>query len=375
MLDKIRECKNINDITTTIIENSYNIYLNNYHHKKDFNNTVNWKHSEGLYLSLKASVDNPLSNLNILCSSIRKKLLQIYYSDINEFNDFEFYETLVYTELYSTLKELENKLGFNYIKSQFKNVQTSNKFCGTILTIIVNKNMKRLQKNQLSSVIAKSTTINGKTVWKYETVKFANFDSTISTNKDEVMNLYDYIVYKSQNYNGSDELGIYDTDEYNCLYTNEPNNRNIISYLAKNLNLLTSNQRYYLKSATTRNYKTDAQIRDRFIRKLSIDKNVKIKLNEDSKLESIELTSDYKKSLDIILSQRTNEQIFNTLIEFIKKNNKTSDLLLDLILDCDTKFYKPIIDKLNDKDSNIDYIENQFKHVTYKLKLAYYKGR
>lgn len=370
MIYEIRRCKNINDIYEIIIENSYDIKLNNYHQKQDYISGGKWSYAEGYYLIPKKLKGKTESHLDTLCLSIKKKLMKIYSNDIKETGDMEFYETMSYTELFFTLKELETKYGFQYILDKFENVDTVNQFCGFIVSIIANRNMKVIQCNKSSTVIAKAIKVNDRTVWTYEYLSFVDGDGTVKDNKsDEVYSAYEYIINQNINFSNSEESGLFNYDNYNGFETEKIDNDNIISYLSSKTNLLTVAQQNYLRNSTKRNYQMERKIKERLVRKLSNDKNIEIKLDSDGKLIYIKLKDNYFSILDSILSQRNNKTKFLKLIEVIKKNNRYSDRLMDLILDCDSKFYAPIIKYLTDDVLDMIYIDSSFNHVLYKLKI------
>lgn len=371
MIDEIMKCKNINDIYEIIIENSYDIKLNNYHQKQDCTSGGKWSYAEGYYLTPKKLKGKTESHLDTLCLSIKKKLMKIYSNDIKETGDMEFYETMSYTELFFTLKELETKYGFQYILDKFENVDTVNQFCGFIVSIIANRNMKVIQGNKSSTVIAKAIKVNDRTVWIYEYLSFVDIDGNIKNNKsDEVYSMYEYIINQNINYANSEESGLYNSDDYEGFNTNEIDNDNIISYLSSKTDLLTVAQQDYLKNNNDkRNYQMERKIKERLVNKLSNDKNIEIKLDSDGKLIHIKLKDNYFSILDVILSQRNNKNKFLKLIEVIKKNNRYSDRLMDLILNLQFKFYHPLIKYLNDDVLDMDYIDSSFNHVLYKLKL------
>lgn len=372
MIEQIRKCKTLNSIYEIIIENSYNIKLNNYHQKQDYSSGSNWKYAEGYYLVPKKIKGETESHLDTLCLSIKKKLMKIYSNDIKETGDKEFYETMSYTELFFTLKELENKYGFQYILDKFENVDTVNQFCGFIVSIIANRNMKVIQGNKCT-VIAKAIKVNDRTVWTYEYLSFVDIDGNVKNNKsDEFYSMYEYIINQNINYANSEESDLlFNYDNYEGFNTNKIDNDNIISYLASKINLLTTSQQDYLRNNNDkRNYQMEKKIKERLVRKLSNDKNIEIKLDSHEKLIDIKLKDNYFSILDVILSQRNSKNKFLKLIEVIKKNNIYSDRLMDLILDCDSKFYAPIIKYLNNNEKlDMDFINSNFNHILYKLKL------
>lgn len=370
MIEEIRKCKNLNNIYEIIIKNSYVIKLNNYHQKQNYSSGSTWKYAEGYYLLPKKIKGETESHLDTLVLSIIKKLNKIYRAEIKEIGDKEYYQTMAYTELLEVLHYINNNYGFEFILSKFKSVDLVNEFCGFILSIIANRNYQKVRGNKTNCIIAKSRKINDRTVWNYEYLNFLDIDGTIKDNKsDEVYSAYEYIINQNIHFSNSEESGLFNYDNYNGFETEKIYNDNIISYLSSKTNLLTVAQQDYLRNSTKRNYQMDRKIRERLVKKLSNDKNIDIKLDSDGKLIDIKLKDNYFSILDVVLSQRNNKTKFLKLIEVIKKNNRYSDRLMDLILDCNNQFYKPIIKYLNDEVLDMDYINNQFNHILYKLKL------
>ena len=370
IIELIKGCENLNELYEIIIIISYDVKLDNCHQKLDYSSGSNWKYAKGYYLIPKKIKGETESHLDTLILSIIKKLNKIYRAEIKEIGDKEYYQTMAYTELLEVLHYINNNYGFEFILSKFKSVDLVIEFCGFILSIIANRNYQKVRGNKTNCIIAKSRKINNRTLWNYEYLSFLDVDGTVNDNKsDEVYSAYEYILNNTFNYSNSEECGLYNSDNYEGFNTNEIANDNIISYLASKINLLTVAQQDYLRHSTKRNYQMDRKIRERLVKKLSNDKNIEIKLHSDENLIHIKLKDNYFSILDVILSQRNNKTKFLKLIEVIKKNNRYSDRLMDLILDFDFKFYHPIIKYLNDDVLDMDYIDSSFNHVLYKLKL------
>ncbi|KGJ49841.1 hypothetical protein KD33_07895 [Clostridium sp. NCR] len=371
IIELIKGCENLNELYEIIIIISYDFKLDNCHQKRDYSSGSNWKYAKGYYLIPKKIKGETESHLDTLILSIIKKLNKIYSAEIKEIGDKEFYETLAYSELLEVLHYINNNHGFEFILSKFESVDLVNEFCGFILSIIANRNYQKVRGNKTNCIIAKSRKINDRTVWNYEYLNYLEIDGTIKDNKsDEVYSMYEYILNQNINYANSEESGLYNYDNYNGLDTEKIDNDNITSYLASKINLLTTAQQDYLKNNNDkRNYQMDRKIRERLVKKLSNDKNIEIKLDSYGNLIHIKLKDNYFSILDVILSQRNNKTKFLKLIEVIKKNNRYSDRLMDLILELKFKFYHPIIKYLNDDVLDMVYIDSSFNHVLYKLKL------
>lgn len=369
VIELIKGCENLNELYEIIIIISYDVKLDNRYQKQDYTGRK-YSYAEGYYLINKKIKCETESHLDTLILSIKKKLNKIYRAEIKEVGDKEFYETLACTELLEALHHINNMYGFEFILSKFEDVDSVNQFCGFVVSIVANKNMQKVRGNKTTAVIAKAKKINNRTLWTYNTVNFMDIEgSTTDAKTTETSSTYDYILKEVMNYTNSIDSGLYNIDNYKGEKTNEIDNDNIISYLSSKLNLLTSTQQEYLKSSGKRNYQMDKKIRERLSSKLGSDNNLTIEYDESGNLKSIKLKDSYTKVLDVILSQRGNKSKFLKMIEYLKKNNRYSDSILDSILNNETKFYAPIIKYMNDEILDLDYVNKQFNHVLYKLKL------
>lgn len=372
MLKEIQRCENLNDIYTVIIENSYKKHENNYFQQKDIKTNQTWKYGSGYYLELNTNKKyNIESTLDTLCLNIRKKLMQIYNHDIKQTNDFEYYESMTYTELYFVLSELNKKLGFEKLKKYFCSVQSANKLCSIILTLIANRNIDNLRNNKTCSILAKCKNINGKTVWEYEKYSFVDVDSQITTKNNESYSIFEYFLNKNlhniqKGYSSSADSMV-TLDDFPTLA--EYKNETIIDYLVSKMDCLTETQINYLKTGIVNKKHLHKNIINRYLEELKDDKNVKISFDEKGNLKSICKNNNlFDKAVSHILSIEDAEEQFICLCNYLKKNNSTSDILIDFIYSLDVTYYNGIVNYLNTNELSNKYIYITFKNVIKELK-------
>lgn len=162
---------------------------------------------------------------------------------------------------------------------------------------------------------------------------------------------------------------------------------NLYRYLLQNIDkILTDKQLLYLKAylnnddisyLSTLTYDRKTQLTYRSTYKKRIIEYIKKYLDKDIHSRYVNNKVEFKKSLLVslenILKQSSNKDIFTTLCKYLKEesNNVLEHVLIDVIYSLDYKYYAPIVSYINSNTINDSYIENDFLIVIKAIQKAY----
>lgn len=261
--------------------------------------------------------------------------------------------------------ELNQKINKNFgfevnsiddFKDILMDYDKSKSLCKYLVTSAGNSYYKSVNKGTHPDYYKVRKTNNYKETWSYFAINYLYLDKTYNKD-DENKDLYD----KFMNIEDEDDIEI----------------KTIYHYLSKNLNhILTNKQIEYIKNTLEDKDFLDkvtphkSTYKSKY--KKSITKSIEEFLQDNQYVKKTEYGYVDKKdiidTLEDILRQNTQKESFIKLCEYLKKENKVAETLIDIVYSLEPRVYEPIAMYFNNElDINDKYTYRYFENDFMKM--------